>query len=60
MQYCFPFYTYPFLKIYPVDSTVQLLKQLHVGPGKQNDHSIIIVDPRYSKLANITLANIEK
>lgn len=44
-----------------MDSTVQLLKQLDVGPGKQNNqYIIIIVDPLCSKLAKATLANIEK
>lgn len=57
MQYCF--LVLYLSMIYPVDSTVQLLKQLHVRPGKQDERSIIIVDPLCSKLAKTTLANIE-
>ena len=59
--YFFCFVLIHLIKIYPVDSTVQLLKQLDVGPGKQNNqYIIIIVDPLCSKLAKATLANIEK
>ena len=67
MQYCF--LVLYLSMIYPVDSAVQLLKQLHVRPGKQDElhvrpgkqdeRSIIIVDPLCSKLAKTTLANIE-
>jgi len=58
MQYCF--LVLYLSMIYPVDSTVQLLKQLHVRAGKQDERSIIIVDPLCSKLAKTTLGNIEK